>query len=120
MAKARIFGKSADGSEEAKGIIAINCPGCGHYHAIYTKKPSYNGSQWNFNGDFERPTFSPSLLIRTGHFATGEKKEDCGWCKEGGNVCSICHSFIRDGRIQFLDDCTHNLKGKTVDLPDII
>lgn len=102
MAKARIWGRSEDGSEEAKGVIVINCPGCRHYHEIYTKMPMSNGARWSFNGDFEKPTFSPSLLIRTGHYA-----------------CGICHSFIRDGRIQFLDDCTHPLKGQTVDLPDI-
>lgn len=119
MAKARIFGKSADGSEEAKGMIAIKCPGCGYHHVIFTKKPSNSGSRWDFNGDFEKPTFSPSLLIHTGHYATGEKKEDCLLCKEDVNACRVCHSFIRDGRIQFLDDCTHKLKGQTVDLPDI-
>lgn len=31
----------------------------------------------------------------------------------------VCHSFIRDGRIEFLSDCTHALAGQTVDLPDI-
>lgn len=120
MAKARIWGKSEDGIEEAKGVIVINCPGCGCHHVIFTKEPAINGAKWNFNDDFEKPTFSPSLLIRTGHFATGEKMEDCGWCKESENICGICHSFIRDGRIQFLDDCTHKLKGQTVELPDII
>jgi hypothetical protein len=29
-----------------------------------------------------------------------------------------CHSFVKDGQIQFLGDCFHTLKGKTVDLPD--
>lgn len=28
----------------------------------------------------------------------------------------ICHSFITDGEIQFLNDCTHKLAGHTVDL----
>jgi len=31
----------------------------------------------------------------------------------------ICHSFITDGKIQFLSDCTHHLAGQTVDLNDI-
>jgi hypothetical protein len=30
--------------------------------------------------------------------------------------CGICHSFIKDGMIQFLDDCTHALAGQTVPL----
>jgi hypothetical protein len=25
-----------------------------------------------------------------------------------------CHIFVRDGKIQFLNDCTHELAGKTV------
>ena len=29
-----------------------------------------------------------------------------------------CHSFIRDGKIQYLNDCTHEFAGKTVELPD--
>ena len=30
-----------------------------------------------------------------------------------------CHSFVTDGRIQFLSDSTHVLAGQTVDLPPI-
>ena len=29
-----------------------------------------------------------------------------------------CHSFVREGRIEFLSDCTHALAGQTVELPD--
>jgi hypothetical protein len=28
-----------------------------------------------------------------------------------------CHSFVTDGRIQFLGDCTHHPVGQTVPLP---
>ncbi len=28
------------------------------------------------------------------------------------------HSFVVDGHIQFLGDCTHELAGQTVDIPD--
>lgn len=30
----------------------------------------------------------------------------------------VCHSFVRAGKIEFLGDCTHALKGQTVPLPD--
>jgi hypothetical protein len=30
----------------------------------------------------------------------------------------VCHSFVTDGRIQFLTDCTHAFAGRTVDLPE--
>lgn len=29
---------------------------------------------------------------------------------------NICHSFVRNGKIEFLSDCTHELAGKTVEL----
>ena len=29
------------------------------------------------------------------------------------------HSYVTDGRIQYLSDCTHPLAGQTVDLPDV-
>ena len=60
------------------------------------------GPRWGFNGNVDAPTFTPSVLVRY------------SW-SDGPRVC---HSFVTDGRIQFLGDCTHNLAGQTVDLPD--
>lgn len=68
------------------------CPGCDEHHAF--------NSSWNFNNDFENPTVNPSLLV------TG-----------GGRPDYRCHSFIKEGKIEFLSDCSHNLKGQTVELP---
>jgi hypothetical protein len=33
-------------------------------------------------------------------------------------VHHCCHSFVTNGKIQFLADCTHKLAGQTVELPD--
>ena len=83
----------------------FECPGCGRWHVVYTtSEPENAGHQWKFNGDVNRPTFSPSLLV---------------WCDRGEPETHFrCHSFIRDGQIQFLGDCTHKLAGQTVDLPE--
>lgn len=76
---------------------------------------------WTFNGDYDRPIFSPSVLVRTGHFVPGHENGLC-WCTyakehpDDGFKCSICHSFVRYGQIQFLNDCTHALAGQTVPL----
>lgn len=51
------------------------------------------------NGSMDKPTFRPSLLCNAGSQA-------------------VCHSFVTDGRIEFLSDCHHALAGQTVDLPD--
>ncbi|MEB3374455.1 DUF6527 family protein [Bacteroides sp. CR5/BHMF/2] len=58
---------------------------------------------WNWNGDNENPTVIPSIKVT---YPTPEKM-------------NICHSFIRNGKIEYLSDCTHELAGKTVDMIDI-
>jgi hypothetical protein len=80
----------------------INCPGCECLHGIWTTNVD-GGPVWTFNGNMEKPTFSPSLKV------TYPEKDKT----------NICHSFIRDGKIQFLNDCTHKMKGQTVELPEI-
>lgn len=35
------------------------------------------------------------------------------------SVDTVCHSFVRDGRIEFLGDCTHELAGKSVALEPV-
>lgn len=86
---------------------SFRCPGCNDRHVIPTK-PHPRG--WDFSGTEDRPTFSPSILVHP-H----------GYLKDDGTVGQTprCHSFVRDGRIQFLSDSTHTLAGQTVDLPEI-
>lgn len=102
------------------------CPGCKEVHGIqFGDGP---GPRWAWNGDADHPTFTPSVLTRSGHYASHFKAGDncwCSWNKEnppdpGQRVfeCGVCHSFVTNGRIQFLGDCTHSLAGTTVDLPE--
>jgi len=58
---------------------------------------------WSWNGDTEKPTIKPSVLTKLPH-ADGEIR---------------CHSFINDGKIQFLGDCSHEYAGQTLDLLDV-
>ena len=84
---------------DAQGELAgytFFCPGCNEIHTINTR--------WHFDGDYDKPTISPSILVQ--------------W-DEGPMLRKMrCHSFIKNGEIQFLTDCTHALAGKTVPLPD--
>lgn len=81
----------------------FDCPGCGEPHQVPTVGPK----AWGFNGDVSRPTFSPSILVTWRHHDGEETHEH------------TCHSFVRDGRIEFLSDCSHALAGQTVDLPEV-
>ncbi len=80
------------------------CPGCQCEHGVWTTISNYNNAKWCFNGNMDKPTFSPSIKVTIGHHPKPNE---------------VCHSFVRDGKIQFLDDCTHDLKGTTVYLDQI-
>jgi hypothetical protein len=94
------------------------CPGCKCGHAVWVEKANSLGARWTFNGDMERPTFEPSLLIRWEEWTPPVTAENFEVWKrqpwEQKRMAKVCHSFIRDGKIQFLGDCTHSLAGQTV------
>lgn len=54
---------------------------------------------WTWNGSTDKPTLKPSVLT-TGHNFR-------------------CHSWINDGKVKFLNDCTHELAGQTVELMEV-
>lgn len=86
------------------------CPGCEGLHIIRTAGPG----AWGFNNDYDKPTFTPSILVTYNGSDAGQDRGD------GDRApAARCHSFVTDGRIQFLSDCTHALAGQTVDLPDL-
>lgn len=82
--------------------VFFHCPGCGCAHLVIVD----GRGAWGWNGDLELPTFTPSVLVRYDVSPPNER------------LSTRCHSFVTDGRIQFLDDSTHHLTGQTVDLPE--
>lgn len=94
------------------GAVMFKCPGCACAHVIHVVAEGYSGPTWSFNGDGNAPTFSPSVHVKTG------RAVDPSFVREEGDPPEVCHSFVTDGRIQFLGDCDHALAGQTVDLPD--
>lgn len=89
------------------------CPGCQDTHRITTL--------WEFDGNLEAPTFSPSILTRGVQWAEGDTFHRPGHSKVPAGGQTVCHSFIRAGQWEFLTDSTHDLAGQTVpmvDLPD--
>lgn len=75
----------------------FDCSGCKMSHSVRVRGPQ---PRWEVSGfEEDAPTVSPSVLVT----APGLR----------------CHSFIKNGEIQFLGDCTHGLKNKTVVLEDV-
>lgn len=76
----------------------IECPACGYGHGF--------DSRWTFNGDYDKPTFRPSMLVNANMPIDPPRTHRC-------------HSFVTDGKIQFLSDCSHQFAGRILDLPDV-
>ncbi len=95
-----------------KGGFGHWCPGCNSGHEINVDEPNHSGARWTFDGNTVAPTFSPSINMKI-------NTPDMGARYQPDIASTVCHYFINAGRIQFLGDCTHALKGQTVDLPDI-
>jgi hypothetical protein len=86
---------------------AFYCPGCEHAHIFYTAYADQKDKgkpRWDFDGNLESPTFTPSLLN------TCEKHPDPKQRR--------CHLNLTAGKIYYHADSAHDLKGQTVDLPD--
>lgn len=81
------------------GYTLFFCPGCKEPHAVSVK----GAGAWGYNDNPERPTFTPSVGVNLDKW---------------NPAAARCHSFVTDGRIQFLTDSEHALAGQTVDMPD--
>jgi len=83
------------------------CPGYFCDHGVWINNKNSFGARWDWNGDMDKPTFTPSLKITYPHWVDGVRIDD------------ICHFFIRNGNIEYQGDCTHHLAGLTIELADI-
>lgn len=97
------------GTESDKRLM-FWCPGCKMAHGI---RIAGRNPIWQWDGNVEAPTFSPSILVTIPWSRSREPGDDPEQWKD-----EVCHSFVRSGRIEFLGDCTHELRGQTVPLPD--
>jgi len=84
------------------GRYIFFCPGCNANHVIDTT-PSKSRRYHVLTGTLANPTIRESVLSNPNN-SPGKPR---------------CHSFITDGVIDYLSDCTHELAGKKVNLPPL-
>lgn len=90
--------------EEATHIrLAMPCPMSDRVLPVIIKGDRKNTPCWTWNGDTEKPSLKPSILSRI----------------ETSKSLEICHSFVTDGKVQFLGDCTHEFASQTLELLDV-
>lgn len=111
----------------ADGLVIFHCPGCEESHQIRIGVGP--GPRWGYNDNPHAPTFTPSVLVRAVRIDGGDAEidrildtykllEDRERMLADKRINTVCHSFVTDGKIMFLNDSTHALAGQTVDLPD--
>ena len=100
LEKLRDSGATCD--EDAREILlCFHCPGCNGGHS-YRIKGAPGQPVWEWNGSMTSPTFQPSLLVN------------------GDWPQRRCHLFLREGSLEFLQDCHHDLRGTTIKLLGIV
>lgn len=85
------------------------CPGCAAggpegyagLHMLPVNSPDIGKPSWDFDGNLDAPTLSPSILTH------------------GSETIPTCHSFLVAGVFQFLTDSTHSLAGQHIPIPDL-
>lgn len=120
------------------------CPGCKCGHGVWTTRPNNTrGAMWKFDGNMDRPTFQPSLLIK-------EEWDDCskvpeeGWTewkedpRHKGTIVEgtrsrevrpefkhlivphrkVCHVIVTNGILNYCGDSTHEFAGKSIPMQD--
>lgn len=102
------------------GSLCFRCPACAAHVEVFEDEgqevrwslrgehrvhvdPGAGRPVWQWNEDPARPTFSPSVRVRTE--------------LPGGEY--VCHFFVRQGQIHYCGDSTHALAGQVVEMPDI-
>lgn len=115
--------KSVLHTVESKGefyeMLSFWCPGCevidkqgerqAGLHMLPVNCSPPDRASWTWDGNLEAPTLSPSILSSHA-FYRGEGLPPRSF---------VCHSFLRAGVFDFLGDCTHQLAGQQVPIPDL-
>lgn len=97
---------------ESTGLVMFECPGCECMHGV-------DQNWWTWNGSKSKPTFFPSILVHGVVPITDDEAQRIMAGEQFNPVPIVCHSYVRDGMIDFLGDCTHKLAGKKVPLEEI-
>lgn len=91
-AKIHEAGTGDTGNQGVQTLYMFHCPGCERGHGFHVP-------HWGWNGSFDKPTFTPSLMCNR-------------------DTPTQCHCNVTDGRIIFHADSHHALAGQTVDMQD--
>lgn len=87
--------------------VTLNLPGpTGHLTLPVIQKGTRDGTHcWTWNGSTDSPTLKPSVLTEGFSSVTEQPFR--------------CHTWINEGYVQFLSDCSHGLADSTLCLLEV-
>lgn len=87
-----------------QGRLYYFCPGCRHTHSIQVDGQGDPGKNWQWDGNLEQPTISPSVR----EFIPAHEYEGKVFPEK-----TTCHHFVKAGVIELLEDSSsHQVRGK--------
>lgn len=126
------------------GGLTYWCQGCQQPHVIWIEgeQPQDGRPRWKWNRDVDKPVFTPSVVVRSyrypqpyepdtnpEHAEIRVKFEQAGkegheWMMNHPKWGRRCHTFVgcngaHPGEVIFLSDCTHDLAGQVLPLPEL-
>lgn len=105
-----------------KSYLQFWCPACSEDHLIVYDGPDRSTRPdlyWGFDGNYDSPTFTPSVLV-TGYKTVNDENGWTGeWVKDasGNPVPKLCHTYVTAGQINYLGDCQHDRANSVAALP---
>lgn len=93
-------------------LVVHYCPGCKRIHTVRVDgPPSIPGNhKWQLTGTPDNPSLHPSVRFFYPESAYKDNP-DLPWYQ--------CHYNVKNGRLEFHSDCSHELKGQTIDMPEL-
>ena len=112
--------RQADDGHGGRSLL-FYCIGCGMAHHVNVGTGP--GPRWGYNENPDKPTFTPSILVRWHQWTPPAYDPEVSKKIKSGEIVQtrvekVCHTFVTDGRIHYLSDCTHAFAGQTIDLPE--
>ncbi len=107
----------------AGGGLTYWCQGCQEAHTVWTGDGP--GPRWTWNGDVDKPVFGPSVLVQGVKRLSDEQHAAYMRGEPLPEPVPLrCHTFVgcngaKPGEVIFLSDCTHDLAGQVLPLPEL-
>jgi hypothetical protein len=107
------MGQVSSTLRRATGCYLHWCPGCEEMHSL--------PDNWAFDGNLEKPTFTPSFKHSGVKKTVVDGKWTGGWERDNNDntIPFVCHYVLTAGVLNFCGDSTHMLAGKSVPLPKL-